>query len=101
MSEYTGKKPTFFGKVYNKREKPDDPRKVLSLDKREQREDGTWKSIRPDFIQYEDGSKVYLGRHLTMKFYEGQGNECGNCYFWPDDDQKPNADDFSDSEIPL
>jgi hypothetical protein len=104
---------TFFGKVFNRKATPDDDRKVLSLDKSEKREDGTWKNIKATRIIYEDGTEVQLGDHLVMKFFEGEGNHIGNLYYnvfdgprdtgkdYEDRNGAPPADDFKDDDVPF
>lgn len=88
----------FFGRVYDRKSNPTDERKVLSLDKSEKREDGTWRNIKAVAIQYEDGTVQQLGEHLTMKFFQGKGNLIANCY-WTErkPQQETNASDFDDS----
>jgi len=88
---------TFFGKVFNRKAAPDDDRKVLSLDKSKKREDGTWKNIKATHIGYEDGSEVQLGEHLVLKWFEGEGNHIGNCYFNVFDGPRDSAKDFEDN----
>jgi hypothetical protein len=85
----------FFGKVFDRKSAPDDDRKVLSLDKGEKRADGTWKNIRPVFIEYEDGSRMTFGEHLVMKKVD-RGTQIATLYFniFPDDEAKPS--DFKD-----
>lgn len=79
-------KTTFIGKAFHKKESPEDPRKVLSLDKGERRDDGTWKYIRAVAIEYEDGTKLNLPERLTLKENPGEG-AAFNLYFtvFPDD----------------
>ena len=71
----------FFGKVYNKKKAPDDPRKVVSFDKSEKRADGTWKNIRATAILFEDGTQLDLPPHLTLKPNSGKGTQIYNLYF--------------------
>ena len=91
---------TFIGKVFNRKTAPEDERKVLSLDKSEKRADGTWKNIKATSIEYEDGTTVHLGEHLVMKFFEGEGNHIGNCYFNIFDGPRDSAKDFEDRTPP-
>ena len=64
-------KTTFFAKVFNRKKAPEDDRKVLSFDKSEKREDGTWKNIRATHIGYEDDTVLHLGEHLVLKIDNG------------------------------
>jgi hypothetical protein len=86
---------TFFGKVFDRKTAPDDERKVLSLDKGEKRADGTWKNIRATAIEFEDGTKLNLGQHLTYKTVHGQAH-IGTLYFavFPDEKKPSDFKDF-------
>lgn len=76
-------KVTFFGKVFNRKADPENERKVLSFDKYEKREDGTWKNIRAIGILYEDDSITNLPEHLVIKPASGDKNpnHIMNCYY--------------------
>lgn len=103
----------FFGKVFNRSKDPNDERKVLSFDKAEKREDGTWRNIKATEIVYEDGTSMQLGEHLVVKIDgQGRGNEIGRCYFTIFHDAAPRdaakeyedryaGDDMTDDTIPF
>jgi len=58
----------FLGKVFNRTKEPENPRKVLSLDKSTGRNpDGTWQTLAAKWIVYEDGSKEAIDGPLVLK----------------------------------
>jgi len=78
----TEPKTVFVGKVYDKKANPEDERKVITFDKSEKREDGTWKNIKAVGIVYSDDSVVTLGEHLVLKPHHGdKGNQTHNIYY--------------------
>jgi hypothetical protein len=93
-------KTTFFAKVFNRKKAPEDDRKVLSFDKSEKREDGTWRNIRATHIGYEDDTVLHLGEHLVLKIDHSESPQIANGYFnvFPDEGliEKPDPKDFTD-----
>lgn len=87
MSEDDRPKAIFFGKVFNRKKDPFDERKVISLDKSRKLQDGQWENIKATAIEYEDGSKLTLPKHLTLKPNTGNGTQIYNMYFLPPRDE--------------
>lgn len=71
----------YFGKVFTRND-GDMQRRVVSLDKSHKRDDGEWENIKPDFIQYRDGSQIHFeDGPITLKYLdEPKGNHVGNIY---------------------
>jgi hypothetical protein len=93
-------KARFIGKTYDLKKDPEGPRKLLTLDKYEKREDGTWRRVKATSIGYEDGSEIELGAPILIKPHEGEkGTQRHNIYFM--EDEESDADEFSDDAIPF
>lgn len=101
-----GEHVTFIAKVFNRKDSPNDERKVVSFDRYlGKRDDGTANYDKCTALVYESGEIVPLAKYVWLKPHRGaKGTQAFNIYsVKPKDEEPPSParNDFMDSEDDL